>query len=69
MKFELDEKQIEQIKEWQEKIVREYPWANRGWPIGGRFEFRFVETSVGTVVKIYDFISKTELDVTDYDVW
>lgn len=37
--------------------------------IGGRLIFHINPTSLGTVVKVSDDITKTEFDLTDYGSW
>ena len=35
--------------------------------IGGQFTFSFIPTSVGTIVKVSDFVTGEVCDITDYD--
>lgn len=37
--------------------------------IGGRYTYSFTPTSLGTVVKVYDAITKETIDLSDYDTW
>lgn len=62
MKFELDEKQVEKLKEWQEAIKKVFGSY-------GEYEFIFKPTGIGDVVKVYSCLSKATLDLTDVDKW
>ena len=64
MKFELSESEHAKAKEWIESKPKTY-----GGAIGGRFSYVFTPTSIGTSVKVVDNLDKSELDVTDYDMW
>lgn len=63
--FSLDEKEQQKLNEWlKTKDLNEYTGA-----IGSRFTYSFTPTSLGTVVKVYDNLHRTEIDLTDYDMW
>ena len=32
-------------------------------------EYRIADTSLGTVVKVYHHVTKSEIDITNYDCW
>jgi hypothetical protein len=65
--FTLSEKQVKQITEWQLKqIQKEDPYMG---PIGGRFSFRFISTSVGLAVVVEDCVTDESEDFTDFDLW
>ena len=53
--FPISENENNKINEWIDKISKEYP-GNEG-AIGGRFEYEFIPTGVGTFGKIIDSIS------------
>jgi len=61
--FTLSEEQNEKIKDFIDKNVK-YSGA-----IGGQFTWSFTPTSLGTIIKITDHISKEVLDVSNYDEW
>lgn len=64
MKFELTEVQEQKIAEW----VKTQEVVYTG-PVGGRYTYQFTPTSIGVVVKVRDCVTKTELDITDYDAF
>ena len=64
MKFNLEEKQLKAIEKWKKSLPESPTGA-----IGGRFEYSFVPTNLGLVVKVKDAITKSEIDVSDYESW
>lgn len=62
--FHLTDADLQKISEWSAGLPREYSGA-----IGGRLTFEFTPTSIGTIVKVRDYHSGQELDITDYDTW
>ena len=44
-------------------------WKRKDNPgaIGGQFTFKFIPTSIGTIVKVKYYHTGEELDLTDYD--
>lgn len=61
-KFEISEKQLLEIKEWQDainKIYGEY----------GLFDFTFTPNGIGERLRVYSHIAKVEKDFTDIDSW
>jgi hypothetical protein len=44
-------------------------WKRKDNPgaIGGQFTFKFIPTSIGTIVKVVYSATLEELDLTDYD--
>jgi hypothetical protein len=61
-KFEINEKQEAQIKEWQDavnKVYEEY----------GSFDFTFSPNGIGVGLKVYSHVAKVEKDFTDMDSW
>lgn len=62
MKFELDEEQMKKLKEWQEAIKNVFGEY-------GEYEFTFKPTGIGDCVKVYSFLAKTTLDLTDVEKW
>jgi hypothetical protein len=72
MQFELDENQQLKINAWQVELdsalLNEGKTTETG-AIGGRFTYSFTPTSLGTIVKVHDELTKQELDLTDYDCW
>ena len=63
-KFYIDKEQRIKIREWYVKL----PECDIG-AIGGRLRYEFTPTSLGTVLKVTDSFSKTQIDVTDYKSW
>ena len=64
MTFSLDKEQLEKLSEWMKTRPKAY-----GGAIGGRYVYTFCNTSLGTVVKVRDDITKEEIDLTDYVSW
>lgn len=61
-KFEINEKQEAQIKEWQDavnKVYEEY----------GSFDFTFSPNGIGVGLKVYSHVANVEKDFTDIDSW
>ncbi len=54
MKFNLEEKQLKAIEKWKKSLPESPTGA-----IGGRFEYSFVPTNLGLVVKVKDAITKS----------
>lgn len=62
MKFELDEKQIKELKGWKEaikKVFVEY----------GDYDYIFSPNGIGCGVKVYSHLAKTSLNLTDIQSW
>lgn len=64
MNFNLDDKQKETASKWMSDQCEKKPAATGA--IGGRFTFSFTATSLGTIEKVVDNVTKEELDLTDY---
>jgi hypothetical protein len=62
MEFKLEESQLKQLKEWQNKIYDLYGEY-------GHYDFIFTPYSMGTSLKVVSHITKTELDLTDFGEW
>lgn len=62
--FRLDRDQSEKLDAWMREHEDVYTGA-----IGGRYTYSFTPTSLGTVVKVYDAITKETIDLSDYDTW
>lgn len=62
--FTLDNKQIAKFEAWRAEM-----WKRKDNPgaIGGQFTFKFIPTSIGTIVKVVYCHTNEELDLTDYD--
>ena len=62
--FSLDDKQIAKFEAWRAEM-----WRRKDNPgaIGGQFTFKFIPTSIGTVVKVVYVHTSEELDLTNYD--
>lgn len=63
-KFELTEDQIKKFEKWQEKRKSMYTGT-----IGGRYTFEFTPTSIGIAVVAVDNLTRTKLNLTDYENW
>jgi len=65
--FDLTKEEQEKVKAFiqeQDKITGGYYGA-----IGGGFTYHFTPTSLGVIVTIENCVTKTVLDLTDYDSW
>jgi len=62
--FSLTEEQEKELLSWMENHEVVYEGA-----IGGRYTYKFTPTSLGVIAKVKDCITKTEIDLTDYDAW
>ena len=54
--FPISEEEEEKINAWKQEIMKKYP-ANDG-AIGGRFTYKFIPTSLGTIGRIVDGFSE-----------
>ena len=54
--FPISEEEEEKINAWKQEIMKKYP-ANDG-AIGGRFTYKFIPTSIGTIGRIVDGFSE-----------
>lgn len=62
MEFKLTEKQVSQIKEWQDKIFDlfgEY----------GSYEYRFTPTGIGDGLYVYSKLAKIGKDFSNVEDW
>lgn len=64
--FIIEESQMLRIRKFREDCLSDKAYDGA---IGGRFTYCFTPTSLGTVIKVKDYISKKEIDVSDYDSW
>ena len=65
--FSLDEKQLNDLNEWKDSLIKYDPGA-----IGGAFSYVFTPTSLDTVAKVYYFMGtdlEQSIDLTDYASW
>lgn len=62
--FELTDKEYKKLAQWKKSHKSVYTGA-----IGGRYTYSFTPTSLGTVVKVSDAITKTEIDLSNYEEW
>ena len=75
MTFNLNHKQREKLKAWCEennaKLVAGGSSLHdlQGGAIGGRYTYTFTPTSIGTVIKVADALTQTDIDLTEYDSW
>ena len=65
--YEFSEKQNKLIKSFvkkqEEKTDGEYG------SIGGAYTYHFTPTSIGTVIKLENTVTKETIDLSDYDHW
>ena len=62
MEFKLDEEQEKKVKEWQDKIKELYG-------LYGQYDYIFTHFGVGTGVKVFSHMTKTELDLSEVEKW
>ena len=62
--FSLNAAQISKFEAWRDQM-----WKRKDNPgaIGGQFTFKFIPTSIGTIVKVVYCHTGEELDLTNYD--
>lgn len=60
--FTLDDEQLKKLTEWWDNR----PKKNEGCS-GGRYVYMICPTTLGTVLKVRDDITKEEIDLTDYN--
>jgi len=61
-KFELNEKEETEIKEWQDAIKQVYGEY-------GLFDYTFTPNGIGVGIRVYSHVAKVEKDFTDVDSW
>lgn len=53
--------------EWEELTCNgEYPYYGTS---SGEVHYKFIPTSIGTMLKVYHSFTKQEIDLTEYDNW
>lgn len=67
MKFELSDKEIKRANKFIKKQEKKYPTIPTA--MGGRFNYIFTPTGIGTGVSIRDAQENIEKNITDYDLW
>lgn len=65
--FELSQEQKKKLEEWKKNLKP--PEGSYSGAIGGRFTYLFTPTSLGVVIVVQDSMSKTEIDLSEYDMW
>ncbi len=65
MKFGLNKTQQEKLNKW---IAGTNPLQYAG-AIGGRYTYSFTPNSLGLVITVRDSITKTEIDLSEYENW
>lgn len=63
MHFELSPEQLQALTAWQ----ADKPHSKA--VDGAQFEYAFLPTSLGVIVKVRCHVTKTEIDLTDYASW
>jgi len=62
MEFKLDEAQEKRLKEWQNNVKElfgEY----------GQYDYIFTPCGIGTAIKVFSHLTKTELDLSEVEKW
>ncbi len=62
IKYELNEKQENELKEWQEAIKKVFGDY-------GSYDYIFTPNGIGDGVQVYSHLAKTKIDLTDIDSW
>ncbi len=62
--FSLDAAQAAKFEAWRNEM-----WKRKDNPgaIGGQFTFKFIPTTIGTIIKVVYSPTLEELDLTNYD--
>jgi hypothetical protein len=62
--FSLDKSQIAKFEAFRTEM-----WKRKDIPgaIGGQFTFKFIPTTIGTIVKVQYYPTNDEIDLTNYD--
>lgn len=83
-KFELDDVQQKELNEWlnilqpeivkkQKEIFKEDQYVNRESPyygaIGGGLTYTFTPTGLGTFIKVKEYITQKEIDLSHCENW
>jgi len=63
LSFTLEEKQLEQLREWKATLPKPPSSA-----IGGAFTYSFTPTEIGIVVKAKSWDGQ-EIDISNYEDW
>jgi len=64
--FELETHEVELIEEWQAKQRLK---NGEQFVTGGRWEYRFIPTSLGTIIYVLDGVTKDEFTVRGTESW
>lgn len=72
--FKLSEEQGKKLDDWvaeQDAKVAAIQKRERAYYgcSGGAYTYSFTPTSLGTVVKVVNGVTKEEIDLTDYEDW
>ena len=65
--FKLDKDQRKKLADWLATRVPGYRGSLGA--IGGRYSYTFCCTTLGTVIKVRDDVTKEEIDLSDYENW
>jgi hypothetical protein len=68
MIFSLSSEQVAKFEEWQRELAAHYGPRYSG-AVGGRYTFEFTPNGIGVAVRVIDFHTKQELDLTEFDSW
>ena len=61
--FKLDIDQQEKLNKWIKDRIKYVG------PCGGQFTYSFTPTTIGTVIRVTDCVSKETIDLSDYKTW
>jgi hypothetical protein len=61
--FSLNVSQIAKFEAWRVEMLKR---KDNPGAIGGQFTFKFIPTSIGTIIKVVYSPTLEELDLTDY---
>lgn len=62
MKFELNKKEVDKLKEWKEAIKVIYGEY-------GKFTYSFTPTGIANHIEVYSELANKSIDLTDVDSW
>lgn len=68
MNFFLTDKQLKQSKKFIKQQNKKMTDADHG-SIGGAYTYHITPTSIGTVIKLENSVTKANIDLSEYDLW
>lgn len=61
----LSTEQLHELNKWKLEQQKKY-MPNQTGAIGGEYTYSFTPTTLGTVIKVHNDLTKDEIDLTDY---